>query len=273
MTDDRFDDFDDTLRDLARDYHRPPETPREAMWARIEAARRPVGTSPAVTRAPNVQPMRRVPRLVVWGAGLAATLLIGVAIGRQSMRSAPDAAPRSVAVQPAAPGVGTGSASSTPGGSAAVAVRAPDAASVASATTRRDPAASSASVVIGRGDAEPARGATAYRLAAVQHIARSDALLTSLRADAQAGRVDAAAALWARDLLGTTRMLMDSPAGDDPQMKKLLDDLELVLVQIVALPATRKPGDLDLIDHAVRQRDVLTRLRTVSAQGSPRAGT
>ena len=38
MTDDeRFDEF---LRAAAQDYHRPPETPRDAMWARIETARR-----------------------------------------------------------------------------------------------------------------------------------------------------------------------------------------------------------------------------------------
>ena len=36
MMDDR---FDDVLRDLAQDYNRPPETPRELMWARIRAVR------------------------------------------------------------------------------------------------------------------------------------------------------------------------------------------------------------------------------------------
>jgi len=37
MTDDR---FDWVLREAAQDYHRPPDTPREEMWQRIEAARR-----------------------------------------------------------------------------------------------------------------------------------------------------------------------------------------------------------------------------------------
>ncbi len=34
------DRFDDVLIEAARDYHEPPETPRELMWARIEAVRR-----------------------------------------------------------------------------------------------------------------------------------------------------------------------------------------------------------------------------------------
>ncbi|MDF3052291.1 MAG: hypothetical protein K0S19_396 [Geminicoccaceae bacterium] len=36
MLDDR---FDDQLRDAARDYNAPPETPREEMWAAIQAKR------------------------------------------------------------------------------------------------------------------------------------------------------------------------------------------------------------------------------------------
>ena len=36
MMDDR---FEDVVRDAARDYNEPPETPRELMWARIEATR------------------------------------------------------------------------------------------------------------------------------------------------------------------------------------------------------------------------------------------
>lgn len=35
-TDDRFDEH---IRAAASDYREPPETPREAMWERIQAAR------------------------------------------------------------------------------------------------------------------------------------------------------------------------------------------------------------------------------------------
>src|SRR5688572_10385035 len=70
MMDDR---FDDQLREAARDYNDPPPTPRDAMWARIEAAR-------AESRA--VIPLhRRLPKWGVWSMGLAAMLVIGIAIG------------------------------------------------------------------------------------------------------------------------------------------------------------------------------------------------
>ena len=40
------DELDERVRQAARAYNAPPETPREAMWARIEAARR-AGDQPA----------------------------------------------------------------------------------------------------------------------------------------------------------------------------------------------------------------------------------
>ena len=36
MTDDR---FDERLRQAAQEYHRPPATPREELWTRIQAER------------------------------------------------------------------------------------------------------------------------------------------------------------------------------------------------------------------------------------------
>lgn len=43
MTDDR---IDQRLRELARDYHRPPAVPREELWARIAAERARRGPTP-----------------------------------------------------------------------------------------------------------------------------------------------------------------------------------------------------------------------------------
>jgi hypothetical protein len=103
-----------------------------------------------------------------------------------------------------------------------------------------------------------------YRLAASEHLAMTEALLVSLRADMKSGRRDTTVAAWATNLLGTTRMLLDSPASKDVQMKKLLEDLELVLAQIARLPAASGDStDLELIDKAVKQRQVLTRLRAI----------
>jgi hypothetical protein len=104
-----------------------------------------------------------------------------------------------------------------------------------------------------------------YRMAAMQHLVTTEALLVSLRSDVRAGRNDTTIAVWAGDLLGTTRMLIDSPAGRDPQLKQLLEDLELVLAQISRLPGAHgEAADLGLIDDAVRRREIMTRLRALS---------
>ena len=72
----------------------------------------------------------------------------------------------------------------------------------------------------------------------------------------------------ARDLLATTRLLMDSPQASDPHLQELLDDLELVLAQIVRLPHRAAAPDVYLIDQAVDQREVLPRLRELLAENS-----
>jgi hypothetical protein len=58
---------------------------------------------------------------------------------------------------------------------------------------------------------------------------------------------------------------MDSPASNDPAMRGLLDDLELVLMQVVRLQNSGNRTDLDLINRALEQRDVIPRLRTAAA--------
>jgi hypothetical protein len=71
MLDDR---YDDELRDAARDYNAPPETPRDEMWGRIVAARA-AGQS---TDPPSVRLLRPL-RLPL---GIAALLALGVGLGR-----------------------------------------------------------------------------------------------------------------------------------------------------------------------------------------------
>ena len=67
-----------SLLAAAREYHRPPEPPREAMWRAIQAERR-------VERA--VRPARR--RWVAWAAAAAAVLAVGVGIGRMTRTDLP----------------------------------------------------------------------------------------------------------------------------------------------------------------------------------------
>ena len=109
-----------------------------------------------------------------------------------------------------------------------------------------------------------------YRLAARSTLAQAEALLTAYRAD-EPNRDPATGkqlARWGRDVLTSTRLLIDSPAGDDPQLRALFNDLELVLAQIVRLPPRAAAPDVYLIDQTLDQREVLPRLRELLADNS-----
>jgi hypothetical protein len=209
MSDDR---FETQFREAARDYHRPPETPREEMWAAIDAERRRRRSAPRIA---GLSPAWQ------WGIGMAAVLVLGIAIGRWIR-----------------PGVGGGPAT---------------------------PSASAAS---------RARVDVAYHLAAAQYLSRTEILLAGFRADARTGdRPDAQFLAQARELLSSTRLLLDSPASQDPQLKPLLEDLEVVLAQIALLPTSRDTADVEIINQGIDQRSVLTRLRTAIPVGSAPART
>jgi hypothetical protein len=91
MLDDR---LDDQLRDAAKDYNDPPETPRDAMWEQIVAMR-------AAEKAEPLRPLRHL-RPLRWAAGIAAVLALGIGLGRVSINTAPPvAAPAPVATAPA----------------------------------------------------------------------------------------------------------------------------------------------------------------------------
>ena len=280
MNDDRFDEL---LQEAAREHNSAPETPRAEMWAAIAAARGTAraGAAGAEEKAAPA-PVRVIPlyarhrRALGWVAGLAATLLVGILIGRATRAGSAPEGRVATATAPAAssaaddPGkMGTGpvipspvGASSSAQGTAITVAQAPD-------DGHREPAIASEnrpdvrSATLAHREARA--DATPYRVAAMQHLVTTEALLVSLRSDVRAGRKDTTIATWAGQLLGTTRMLMDSPAGRDPQLKQLLEDLELVLAQISRLPGAQgEAADLGLIDDAVRHRQIMTRLRALS---------
>ena len=217
MDEDRFDRF---VRETAPGYRPPPAPPLDAMWKRIEEAHfgdNDVDATPVLRLEP---PVRRAPRFPRWwlqsGLGIAATLLIGIGIGRFT-------APAGEAVIDVAP----------------VAAVAPEA-----------------------GDATQGR---AYDAATTQYLGQTAALLNALPSEDRPGRTDRFFITQASDLLSITRLLIDSPAAADPELRILLDDLELVLAQIARLPKTRSAAELDLITEALEQRDVLPRLRSAAA--------
>ncbi len=89
------DPLDETIRAAAREYHRPPDPPREAMWQAVARERR-------LDRARRPAPRRWLP----WaGAAAAAALVaIGVGIGRLSRSGESPPAPAVIAAGPSTAG-------------------------------------------------------------------------------------------------------------------------------------------------------------------------
>jgi hypothetical protein len=113
MTDMLDDRFDDQLRESARDYNTPPPTPKEEMWAAIQAKRterteKTQKTQKTEESRPGIVPLRPLRHLrhLRWPVGIAALLALGIGLGRLSaprsgsskppvVAAAGDSAPRS----------------------------------------------------------------------------------------------------------------------------------------------------------------------------------
>src|SRR3954462_10385522 len=139
MMDDRFDDL---LRDSAREYNDPPETPREELWERIVAARESERaaskekTEDADGDRSDIFPFRhlghvRPGRPLTWAAGIAAVLALGIGLGRMSVKQ---------------------------------------------------PATVATSVPVPASAAAPRVSGAAYRVATSEHLSQSEAFLTLFRA-------------------------------------------------------------------------------------------
>lgn len=98
-----------------------------------------------------------------------------------------------------------------------------------------------------------------------KYLGETVALLASLQSDTRSARSDKQLIAGASDLLNTTRFLLDSPNSRNPNVRGLLEDLELVLVQIVQLSNDGTADDVNLIHQALEQRDVMPRLRNAVA--------
>jgi hypothetical protein len=238
------------VRRHAGHYHDPPPTPREEIWARIEAEREKSGVIPLFPRA----------RWWLGALAMAAVLALGIALGRVSMleeaeRQGPSGRPVATREIPAAREPQTGArlepgaeptAEDAPAEQLAVADPAPEGAPEAAAGP------------VARRPAEPR---DLYRLASQQMMGQAEALLAQYRADRAAERIDPAVGRWARDVLTSTRLLLDSPASDDPEMRRLLQDLELVLAQIVQRTGQADPLEDEMIEQTIEDRDLMPRLR------------
>jgi hypothetical protein len=103
-----------------------------------------------------------------------------------------------------------------------------------------------------------------YRVAAARHLTRTENFLTMFRVDARSEQLDGELGTWARRLLTDTRLLLDSPAGRDPDLRVLLGDLELVLAQIVQL-RDADPEGVEIIDEGLESSQLLFRLKAAQA--------
>jgi hypothetical protein len=262
MSDD--DKMDALLRQMAaEEYNRPPQiVPREAMWeAIVQGSGKRVAGSGG-----NVTPIRsRVPRWVYYAVAAVLLLAVGIQVGRR-MGPSQQIAGVKPAPAPTAPdslgGTGTDSTRGTPRDEVAPAGRT-DLARSDDGGGKGPPKPKSTGPERNLGpDAADDVSARAYTVAAQHHLTEAEAMLTAFKGDLSQGRMDAEISAWGKDLLSNTRLLLDSPAAKDPVRRKLLQDLELVLVQIVQLSPKSPARDRDLIKGALTDDQVLTRLRT-----------
>lgn len=214
--------FEHLMRDAAATYHRPPAVPLDEMWTAIEADAFGNGGRGADGDVVDLQAGRTAP-----GGGrmaallhsqwlrMAAVLVLGVAVGRFSTRTAIEPTPTDVATV----------AEESPG----YAVRG------------------------------------AYNSVTDQYLGQTAALLISLPQELRASTVDTTLITRADNLLMQTRLLLDTPVASDPKLRSLFEDLEVVLAQVVRLPADRSSVEIDLLTQTLERRDVLPRLRNAVA--------
>ncbi len=318
------------LQALARDYNRPPPTPRELIWSRIQAERatgarlgevvenesapldeigavddddggrpnwliqvvggngRGGGAAGGARRLPGVAGRAGGRGLSAWrwpSVGAAAALLLMAALGwLRSGPASPGPGAETVALGPVSGPVIQTSVQLPAAGSADGADSGLSEGVVAPAPVL--PRRRTAGPTAGSGPSRPARrasnavagsevvGAAAtfrdapYRIAAAQHLGQVEALLTVFRTESGRDVADPSLQPWARELLTTTRLLLDSPAARDERVDSLLGELEPVLVQIVQLPAARAAEERQLIARSLERSSLLNQLRSAVPAGS-----
>ncbi|MGH7561415.1 MAG: hypothetical protein ACRENB_10385 [Gemmatimonadales bacterium] len=133
-----------------------------------------------------------------------------------------------------------------------------------------EPVAAPAALPAADGPAvQPAAHDAPFVGVATDYLERVTALLVTLATESGGRQPRDYSISQARDLLTTTRLMMDAPEPIEPRLRALLEDLELVLAQIVQLPERPNAPDVSLIDQAMDQRDVIPRLRVFLAEHNP----
>jgi hypothetical protein len=99
-----------------------------------------------------------------------------------------------------------------------------------------------------------------YQLSAERYLGQAVTLVAGLPRQLQSGRIDSAYVARASESLTQLRTIMDSPAASNPRLRALFEDLELVLVQVVQMPATGNAIETKMLRQAMLDKDVMPRL-------------
>ncbi len=100
-----------------------------------------------------------------------------------------------------------------------------------------------------------------YTVAAERYLGRAEILLTRYRSSAERDENLDQFQMWSGQLLLETRLLLDSPAGGNPDTRRLLKDLELVLARMTRLGLDAN-GDRRILDESLNTGTLMMRLKT-----------
>jgi hypothetical protein len=100
-----------------------------------------------------------------------------------------------------------------------------------------------------------------YRYAAAPVLSKAELLLTQFQAGRAAAGDDADFSSRAAALLVETRLLLDSPAAENTELRMLLGDLELILARIVRIAAQQEEDERVWAEQGLEERAILPRLR------------
>ena len=285
------------VADARLDYNRPPPAPREEMWARIESAWALRRVAPVSRLRPAWLGQRGA---AGWVAALAAaaSLVLGIALGRGTQPLEPGEVGTGSAVQEAAGTTGGGATGAKvatvpgdltippttgaqPSGPGATAEQEPQvvAASVQPLVANRAaPGAAAVADEAAQTVVRFAEGTPSERTAAfpspfiarrdyetTRYLGRAETLLTAFRTDQRTPASEMDLASWGRELLIETRMRLDLPVSRTPEESELLNDLELLLLQISRLGSGVPDLEWQLARESMEWKHTLPRLRAVSA--------
>jgi hypothetical protein len=264
---------DEVLIGAVAGYNAPPITPHDEMWDRVEAAWTMRRAAPLAAREAGLDDLPENPwgdvdervrgrSLARWGTvvGIAASLVIGIALGRTSFAPADAGSPNPVGV------VATDRPDDARGPASTDSVfepleTSPPAEPALEVAVTPIPAAAAPTA------AAPTRWNVAVRLATAKHLGQAETLLTSFRADASETATTGSMSVWARELLSETRLLLDLPVDRSQREVELLEELELVLAQIARLGPGAPAFERDIVADGLARQGTIARLRAASPPG------